>query len=118
MSTYKEMLDSAVSKVTAVELTVDIVKFEDEGQFIVGRMMGFAVFTESEYNEKCMKYTFDTDHGNVSCVLGAKRDEILALDDNIGKIFCITFQGKGKTKKDTDFNKFSVLKIPESTGKK
>jgi len=118
MSTYKEMLDTAVSKGTAVELTVDIVKFEDVGQFIVGRMMGFAEFTESEYDDRCMKYTFDTDHGNVSCVLGAKRDEILALDENIGAVFCITFQGKGTSKKGTDFNKYSILKVPESTGRK
>jgi hypothetical protein len=110
---YKEMFDKAISAQKAVVMNVAIHEWKEEGEALIGRLTKFEEFEGGEYDKKCQVYTFETDNGKESCVLGSVGDKILAADANVGKIFAITFNGKRTTKKGKECNDFQILMIPE-----
>ena len=115
MSNYKEQFEAAVKRGQTEELVTAIKKWESEGDSLIGRLEAITEFTSSDYETPCKCYTFSTDEGLVTCVLGAVGDKVLNNDNNLGSVFAIIFKGQGETTKGQRYNVFSIQRvIPES----
>ena len=116
--TLTEIIDKAVQDGKGVEQSLELFNWEDEGQSLKGRLLSYEDFTGGDFDTVCQRYTFETDEGKVSTVLGTVGDRALKSPENKGRLFCIQFRGKKEGKKGTKFNDFSILLIPEMGHKK
>lgn len=90
-------------------LDVQLLEWEEEGQELIGMLIGYEEHQSPQFKQVCQKYLFDTDDGRVSVICGAVTDRILAHDENLGNIFRLTFEGKEHGKKTGRiFNRFRV----------
>ena len=115
----KEQLEGLTEKQRAIydkmksgnseQLAMQILKWENAGEYIIGTLKRFMPFTGGSFDESCMSYIFDTGEGLVSAVLGSTADKTLAFEENIGRDFTIIFLGKkqGAVNKRW-FNDFSI----------
>jgi len=111
--TLKEQIEKAIDKGTAVELALELQVWEETGQVLFGKLLDFEPFTSGDYETECQRYTFQTDEGRVSTILGSVGDRALASPANKGRLFRIMFNGKKTGKKGKSYNDFSILMIPE-----
>jgi hypothetical protein len=109
--TYSEMLEKAKKGNKVKQITSDIKTWESEGDFILGKLIKVEPFSEGEFETEVKKYTFDTDNGIVSTVMGAVADKQIAGDEMLNSVLYITYKGKKKSKKGHMVNKFDMVVI-------
>jgi len=111
MTTYEEMFELAEEKGTVREYSFDIIKWEEEGQTVLGEIQGFEDFTEGEFETVCNKWLIKTDTGLVSCVLGSAADKRLQ-DVKNGDLIKIVYKGKLSLSDGRRVNRFELKVIP------
>lgn len=110
-------------------ITVQHVKFEREGQVLIGRLADIKRMESKKYSSDYNMYILLTPEGTKSCILGAIADNVISAPQYLGKILYIKFKGKitledGRTANawtikdvtrelDTLFPKLEVQVIPE-----
>lgn len=108
-----EKIEGKINKGEGVELSLALHEWIEEGTVLYGQLESFEDFTSGDFDTICQRYTFRTDDGRVSCVLGQVGDRALHAETNIGKYFRILFKGKKQGKKGQPFNDFSIVCIPD-----
>lgn len=102
---YKEDFEKAKSK---KQVTVQIVKWTEEGQTLTGKVLEVKPFTKSKFEQECNVYTIDTDEGRKSCVLGNATDTQLSSFEILNKIIRIEYKGKTELGDGRKANQFDI----------
>ena len=92
--TYEEMLSQAVEGGTDEDLGREIYRFENSGDGIVGRVLGWEALTLTEGQGTVNSYTIETDDGVKAVILGAPTDRNLEGRLRIGDLISIVYKGK------------------------
>jgi len=111
MKTYEEMFNHAEADGNVKEYSFDIIKWDKEGQTVLGELQGFEDFTEGEFETACNKWLIKTDTGLVSCVLGSAADKRLK-DIKNGDLIKIVYKGKLSLSDGRRVNRFDLKVVP------
>jgi len=110
---YQEMYQKRQEEGRIKDLTPEYVTFKEEGDSIVGRLIGvtdvISTLNEGTYNQ----YLLETDEGMKKFALGNATDKEMINTLIVGGIYAITFEGKQQLKGGRRVNKFSIENIPE-----
>ena len=111
MKSYQELYDAAKKAKTAKQLTPTYVKWEQEGEMIIGAFISSNPVQSrlggTEYNQ----YIFETDDGLVKFALGRAADSEFTPQLCKGVVYAITYLGKEKITGGRSVNRFSVEEI-------
>ena len=105
--TYAEQFEQAAREKEVRELSYEIIKWEVEGQEVVGEVKGFETFESSNYETDCLVWKLQTDEGLVSCVLGGVADKRMQ-DVTTGDLLHIVYKGKKELKEGRRVNIFNI----------
>jgi len=111
---YTELFDQAEEEGRIVFNSVEIMKWEKEGQTLTGELLAIEIFDGNRYSEQCNKYLLKTNSGIVSFILGAATDGRLQ-DITEGMIIRVVYKGQKELKDGKRVNVFDVksIKNPE-----
>ena len=108
MTTYKEHYDKVKKARSVRQLTPRYIKWESEGQVIIGAYVSHAPVVGRLGGKTYNQYIFDTDEGLVKFALGTASDNELSAQFERGMIYAITFQGQDEIAGGRKVNKFQV----------
>ena len=111
--TYKEALQKAREAHTIQELTPVFVKWEEEGQEIVGRLAARSTVQSRQSGGQYNDYVVHTDEGVIHFACGNQFDEKVGNSLAIGKVYAWTFKGKRDIGKGRRVNDFSCELVPD-----
>ena len=111
MKTYKEHYDKMKKAHSIRQLTPRYVKWESEGQVIIGAYVAHAPVMGRLGGKTYNQYIFDTDEGLVKFALGTASDNELSASFERGMIYAITFQGQDEIAGGRKVNKFQVEEL-------
>ena len=104
---YRDQFNKLNGQGKVQERQYRIFKWESEGDLIVGQLIRIEPFKYGKFADEVNSYIIDTDDGMVSTVCGKSVDGLLSESD-IGKLVCITYNGKLKLDSGRTMNDFSV----------
>ena len=107
--TYKEAKKAGKTE----QVSIEFYQWEEEGQVLIGRLLEWEIFEDSEYDQVCNKYIFDTDDGLAGVICGTSMDKLIERKDLKGKILSIEYLGKKDLKGGKVVNRFRVDVIRE-----
>jgi len=107
---YADQLKKAQEKGTLHQLSQNIKQWNQAGDFLLGALIEISEFEDSEYDQPCNKYLFETDDGMVSTVLGAITDKLIN-DDFLNKVLFVMFEGKKESRSGRQYNKFLISEV-------
>ena len=84
-----------------------IYRWESQGDSLIGRLVRIEPFKYGKFSEQVNSYLIDTDDGMISTVCGKSVDGLLSESD-VGKLVCITYNGKVRLQNGRTMNDFSV----------
>lgn len=114
--TFQQQYDAAKRNNTLVNTEPKFVKLENEGDSLIGRLMGFDEVQSSQGPGKFNMYVFNTDDGLVKTKFGAATDKMIAKFLQPGHVYFAQFLGQQKLPNGTDVNRFRIEEVPEFTG--
>jgi len=111
MKSYQELYEAAKKGKATKQLTPEYIKWETEGQQVIGAFISFNPVQSrlggTEYNQ----YIFETDKGLVKFALGRSADSEFTPQLAKGVVYAITYMGKEKIAGGRSVNRFSVEEI-------
>ena len=111
MKSYQELYEAAKKSKATKQLTPEYIKWESEGQQIIGAFISFNSVQSrlggTEYNQ----YIFETDTGLVKFALGRSADSEFTPQLAKGLVYAVTYMGKEKIAGGRSVNRFSVEEI-------
>lgn len=110
---YKDLLAKAEKAKTAKKVSIEVKRFEAEGETVLGRLVSVDSVESAQYDGDYNRYLFDTDDGKVAVSLGSSMDMLHKSGDMIGKVYQITYKGKRKLNSGRTMNEYDVVEIPE-----
>lgn len=111
--TYAELLKNARDARTLRELAPTFMKWEKEGQYIVGRLISKSTVKSRQSSGEYVDYVVETDNGVVHFACGNQFDEKIGVGLAIGKVYAWTYKGKRDIGKGRRVNDFSCVLVPE-----
>jgi hypothetical protein len=111
MKTYKELMEEQRKKGSFKTLTPEFKRFEEQGDSVLGRLTHVETVSNREDGSEFNQYLFDTDNGPVKFMLGSAGDHEIGSQMKIGGVYYVEFQGKEKTSRGYQVNKFNVVEI-------
>ncbi len=105
---YQAEYDKACEAGLTSEVTRGIQSWDEEGDFIVGKVVEIGPFTEGSFDTEVNYYLIDTDAGRVSTILGSATDRQIAELDLVGKLVHIEYRGKKQLADGKQVNNFKV----------
>ena len=111
MKSYQELYEQAKKGKATKQLTPEYIKWEKEGQMIVGAYISHNPVQSrlggTEYNQ----YIFETDKGLVKFALGRSADSEFTPQIARGVVYAITYLGKDKIAGGRTVNRFSFEEV-------
>ena len=111
MRSYQELYNSSKKAKTVKQLTPVYVKWEKEGQMIIGAFISYNPVQSrlggTEYNQ----YIFETDLGLIKFALGRSADSEFTPVLAKGVVYAVTYEGKEKISGGRQVNRFKVEEI-------
>lgn len=105
---YEDDYAKSKEKGKAVQVTRQIVIWDEEGQVLTGKVLEVQPFTDGIFETEVAMYIIETDNGIVSTVLGSATDKQLAKIDVRGSRMHIEYKGKRALKDGRAVNIFNV----------
>lgn len=105
---YEKMYKDAKSKGKAKQVTHEFYNWEEEGQVLIGKLIGYDQVESKEYDGVYNRYVFDTDSGLVGVICGKLIDAVMDEGDFIGKVLAIEYQGKRQLEGGRQVNRFRM----------
>jgi len=110
---YNDLYNQRREQGAVSNLTPQFVKFEKEGDRVIGRLVAVTEI-ESRLNEGTYnQYVFDSDNGRIKFALGRQTDQEIGGSLRAGEIYAITYLGKEEVKGGRRVNKFQVEHVLE-----
>jgi hypothetical protein len=100
------------------DLMTKIHKWDKPGDTIIGVLESHTEFESSKYDQKCNRYTLQTNAGRISVVLGAVVDRSLDVERMIGHTLYIKYMGQELTGTGKKMNVFVVKDVTALGSKK
>ena len=91
---YEDWVNQNDEDHKAVELTSTLIKWDDIGRAVVGKLLQIEEFRGEKYDAVCNSYLLDTDDGMVSFLLGSSTDKKIDAENLINHVIKIRFDGK------------------------
>jgi len=111
MKSYQELYEASKKAKTTKQLTPEYIKWEDEGQQVIGAFISLNAVQSrlggTEYNQ----YIFETDRGLVKFSMGRAADSEFTPQLAKGVVYAVTYLGKEKIAGGRSVNRFSVEEI-------
>lgn len=107
--TYKEA--EKAGKTT--QLSHEFYQWEEEGQVLIGRLIGYEPVESKEFEGTYNLYLLDTDEGLAGVICGVVIDALVEKKDLTGQILRIEYQGKKQLEGGRTVNRFRVDTIKE-----
>ena len=114
--TYAELHRKATEAKTTKELAPVFVKWTEEGQTVVGRLLSKATVKSRQSGGEYLDYVVETDDGVVHFACGNQFDEKIGGSLGLGKVYAWTFGGKRDVGKGRRVNEFSCVFVPDDPG--
>lgn len=111
MKSYKELHDAAKKGKALKPLTPTFMKWEKDGQQIIGAFLSKSAIPSRELGKTYNQYVFDTDDGHVKFTLGQVGDSDYGEVFTPGLVYAIEFKGMGKSAAGNEFKLFEVSEI-------
>lgn len=111
---YKEAIEGKNVNDIGENLTYNIKKWENAGDFILGRLLKVEDFQGSKFSTNCKSYLFDTDEGKVSTILGASSDKQLSGKDIIGSVLYVEYKGQIDLEGGKRCNHFMIVDVTKN----
>jgi len=111
MKKYADMAVEAKKTKAGRSLTPTYVKWEKEGQQIVGMFISKSEIASSTGEGTYNQYLFETDEGNVKFHLGHAADTEVGAVFAPGIVYVITYQGQEEVKGGRRVNKFDIIEL-------
>ncbi len=108
MTNYSKQYAAAKKAGKIQDLTPDYVKWEKEGQQIIGAYVSQNEVDSSLSEGKYKQYLFDTDKGLIKMAMGSAADAEFSTMFVAGCIYAITYNGKEKIGRGREVNRFTV----------
>lgn len=108
---FAKMYQDASKKGAVINLTPKYLRWEHEGDQIIGAYVGHSAVTSRLGGEPYNQYLFETDEGRVKFSMGRSADNELADTFARGNIYAITYQGKEKIQGGRSVNRFQVEEL-------
>jgi len=105
---YKKTYEEAKAKGKTVQLSHEFYQWEEEGQVLIGKLIGYEPVESKEYEGEYNLYIFDTDEGLAGVIFGVLIDTLMEKKNLIGQILRIEYQGKKQLDADRTVNRFRV----------
>jgi hypothetical protein len=113
MKKYGEILNDESWKDRAIPLSVDIKTWKESDDYLIGELVDIKPFSGGEFETNCMQYTFKTDDGLVSTILGSSMDKIFEREDYRGRVIHIKYKGKLELDDGKRCNKFQIMDVTD-----
>lgn len=113
---YADMLKAAQQAHTFRELAPTFVRFEKEGDAVLGRLISRTTVHSRQGNGTYNDYVVDTDDGTVHFACGNQFDERIGNALAIGSVYLWTYNGKRDVGKGRKVNEFSCIAIEPPSG--
>ena len=113
MRNYRELVKQLRDAKGAKSLITEIKKFENDGDFICGRIVDMKPFEHSQGDKPCMQYIMESIEGKKSFVLGARLDAELEGYDLADRIIYVEFKGQLKLENGRRVNLFNIEDITD-----
>ena len=110
---YKEQFEAAKKAKVADKINPVFMKFEKEGDTIVGVFLAKSPVGSNKDEGSYNQYLFSTDDGMVKFHLGSVADGEIGAQLEVGTVYAIVYQGKEKISPTRDVNKFECYMVPE-----
>ena len=111
MKSYRELYASAKKTKAVKQLTPAYIKWEEEGQLIVGAYINQNAVQSRLGGTEYKQYIFETDDGLIKFALGRAADSEFSEMFGKGVVYAITFEGKEKISGGRQVNRFNVEEI-------
>jgi hypothetical protein len=92
-------------------LTFNIKKWDESGDFIIGKVVKIEDFQGSKFETICKSYLFDTDQGLISTILGASSDKQLESMDLTNHILYVEYLGQIDLEGGKRCNRFKIVDV-------
>lgn len=109
---YADLYKNAVAAKTVRELAPVFVKFEEEGQLVIGKLLSKTTVKSRQSGGSYNDYVVDTDEGTVHFACGNQFDERIGNTLGIGRVYAWTYKGKRDIGKGRRVNEFSCVHVP------
>ena len=110
--TYGDAYKAAKAAKSTRELSPVFVKWEEEGQAVVGKLLNRSLVKSRQSGSEYADYVVDTDDGVVHFACGNQFDEKVGNNLVPGKVYAWTFHGKRDIGKGRRVNDFSLEEVP------
>lgn len=110
---YADQYKTAQAAHTTRQLTPVFIKWEEEGQTVIGRFLSRSIVKSRSSGGEYSDYVFDTDDGAVHFACGNQFDEKTGNILAVGKVYAITYKGKRDIGKGRRVNEFLCELVPE-----
>lgn len=85
----------------------------NKGDILVGKLIAVDLFQSATINKPCNRYTFDTDDGIMTCLMGNATDDKIKHSLKLDVLTSVTFQGTMEIPGGRKaMNVFSVVQYP------
>lgn len=111
MRSYNELYKNSKQNKTAKSLTPNYVKWDKEGQMIVGAFISYSPVQSRLGDKEYNQYIFETDEGLVKFALGRSADNEVTPVLARGLVYAITFQGKESIAGGRSVNRFDIEEV-------
>jgi len=116
---YRDMYAQAKEDGSAKQVGTKTFKFSDEGEQIIGMLLNVEQVKNKRFKHPVNKYTFETDEGVFSVIMGQAADKIYGPQLAVGDVYAITYDGKVKLARGNNMNSYTIeLLAKGSAGKK
>lgn len=114
MRTYQKMYQDAVKTKVVKQLTPTFLKWEKEGQRVIGAFVSSNPVKGKLGLDPYNQYIFETDEGMVKFSMGRNADGEVGGSLARGGVYAITYLGKDRIEGGRSVNRFTVEEIGAS----
>lgn len=110
---FTNALKAYLKKPKVKNLTREIIRWKEEEQLVLGKIVAIEEFTNNKTAEPCKQYVIDTVDGEKSFILGNRMDKELERVDIINHIICVTYKGKISLESGRKMNVFQIADLSD-----
>lgn len=98
-------------------ISIEIKAWKEEGDYLIGELIEIKAFEGSNFDTECKQYTFKTDNGLVSCILGGSMDKLISPKEHLNRVLHIKYKGKLDLDDGKRCNKFQIFDVTDAFNK-
>lgn len=109
MGKYQDIYDDSVENESSKQVGTKTYKFKEVGERVIGMLLNVEQVKNKRFKHAVNKYTFETDEGVLSVILGQAADKIYGPALKPGDVYGITYDGDQKLSRGNTMHQYTIL---------